>query len=127
MGIHSSLEGLEWDFGVAQAAEPASQATPGSQTSSVSPGSDLAATSSAAGGVLNSADASEVRLDKVAGIRAQLAARTYNIPASAVASRLVHAMLDGGVLERTPEPHSGEGLPCTRPSREWSLPNCERW
>ena len=105
MGIRSSLGGLELDFGVPQAAPSASQAGPGSQTGSVSPGSDLATLSSATGGVPNSADTSDVRLDKVAGIRAQLAARTYNIPASAVASRLVSAMLDGGALERTPEPH----------------------
>ena len=34
-----------------------------------------------------------VRTDKVAAIQAALAAGTYNVPASAVASRMVDAML----------------------------------
>jgi anti-sigma28 factor (negative regulator of flagellin synthesis) len=36
-----------------------------------------------------------VRTDKVAGIQAALAAGTYGVPASAVASKMVDAMLGG--------------------------------
>jgi negative regulator of flagellin synthesis FlgM len=35
----------------------------------------------------------EVRMDKVAGIQAALAAGTYNVSAAAVASRVVDSML----------------------------------
>jgi negative regulator of flagellin synthesis FlgM len=35
----------------------------------------------------------EVRMDKVASIQAALAAGTYNVPAAAVASRVVDSML----------------------------------
>jgi flagellar biosynthesis anti-sigma factor FlgM len=37
---------------------------------------------------------SDVRLEKIAHIKAALAAGTYNIPATAVASRIVDAMLE---------------------------------
>jgi anti-sigma28 factor (negative regulator of flagellin synthesis) len=36
-----------------------------------------------------------VRTDKVAGIQAALAAGSYNVPASAVASKMVDSMLGG--------------------------------
>jgi anti-sigma28 factor (negative regulator of flagellin synthesis) len=37
-----------------------------------------------------------VRTDKVAGVQAAIAAGTYNVPTSAVASKMVDAMLGGG-------------------------------
>ena len=94
MDIRSSLEGLRSIFGAGQTA-PAPQTRPAS-ASSVSQGSDRATLSSAASSILGSGPDSDVRLDKVASIREQLAAGTYNVPASAVASKLVESMLGGG-------------------------------
>jgi anti-sigma28 factor (negative regulator of flagellin synthesis) len=38
---------------------------------------------------------SGIRTDKVAAVQAAMAAGTYNVPASAVASKMVDAMLGG--------------------------------
>ena len=92
MDIRSSLEGLRSILGVGQPL-PAPQAKPGSSLTEFS--ADRATLSSAANEVLQTAADPEVRLDKVAGIQAQLAAGTYSVPASAVASKMVEAMLGG--------------------------------
>lgn len=49
--------------------------------------------SSAANEVAITAGESSVRLDKVASIREALASGSYSVPASAVASKMVDAML----------------------------------
>ena len=41
------------------------------------------------------ASGEDVRTEKVAAVQAALAAGTYNVPASAVASKMVDAMLSG--------------------------------
>jgi negative regulator of flagellin synthesis FlgM len=51
--------------------------------------------SSAGSEVSLSANEEDVRTDKVAVVQAALAAGTYNVPASAVASKVVDAMLGG--------------------------------
>ena len=51
--------------------------------------------SSAGTEVAQTASESEVRMDKVASVHAALAAGTYNVPASAVAGKVVDAMLGG--------------------------------
>jgi negative regulator of flagellin synthesis FlgM len=56
-------------------------------------GSDQATFSSAGSEVSQMADDTEVRMDKVAGIQAALAAGTYKVSAGAVASRVVDSML----------------------------------
>jgi len=58
-------------------------------------GSDMATFSSAASEVAQTAGDASVRMDKVAGIQAALAAGSYNVPASAVASKVVESMLSG--------------------------------
>ena len=57
--------------------------------------SDLATFSSAGSEVSQTADDTEVRMDKVAAIQAALAAGTYNVSASDVASKVVDSMLGG--------------------------------
>jgi negative regulator of flagellin synthesis FlgM len=57
--------------------------------------SDRATLSSAGSEVSQTAADPEVRMDKVAAVQAALAAGTYNVPASAVASKVVDAMLGG--------------------------------
>jgi negative regulator of flagellin synthesis FlgM len=93
MDIRSSLEGLKSIFGAGQAAPAAAQPRPGTHTSSTAFSSDRATLSSAASEVSSTASDSDVRLDKVANIQAQLAAGTYNVPASAVAGKLVDSLL----------------------------------
>jgi negative regulator of flagellin synthesis FlgM len=53
----------------------------------------MATFSSAASEVAQTAGDANVRMDKVAGIQAALAAGSYNVPASAVASKVVDSML----------------------------------
>jgi negative regulator of flagellin synthesis FlgM len=97
MDIRSSLDGLKSLLGSAPAAPAAPQAAKSGATAAGSAmGSDQATFSNAASEVsLTAADAG-VRMDKVAGIQAALAAGTYNVPASAVAAKLVDSMLGGG-------------------------------
>jgi negative regulator of flagellin synthesis FlgM len=95
MDIRTSLEGLRTLLGVNQAApataqSKASLAVPGSSSDS-----DRATLSSAASEVSQAASDEGVRIDKVASVQAALAAGTYNVPASAVASKMVDAMLTG--------------------------------
>jgi negative regulator of flagellin synthesis FlgM len=92
MDVKNNLEGLSNLLGISQSDTLSLNRNRGPQTSSTDTG-DRATLSSAASQVANSADDSSVRMDKVATIQSALAAGTYNIPASAVASKLVDSML----------------------------------
>jgi negative regulator of flagellin synthesis FlgM len=94
MDIRTSLDGLKSLLGVAPAAPAATPQTRSSAATSGSAlGSDSATLSSAGSEVSLTASEPDVRMDKVAAIQAALAAGTYNVPASAVASKVVDAML----------------------------------
>jgi negative regulator of flagellin synthesis FlgM len=97
MDIRSSLDGLKSLLGSAPAPPTAPQAAKsGLNATGSAMGSDQVTFSSAASEVsLTAADAG-VRMDKVAGIQAALAAGSYNIPASAVAAKVVDSMLGSG-------------------------------
>ena len=58
---------------------------------------DQATFSQAATEVSHAADDSTVRMDKVTAIQQALASGTYNVPATAVAGKVIDAMLGGGV------------------------------
>jgi len=94
MDIRTSLDGLRNLLGV-----PAAAVSPSKTGSTATAGglsSDRATFSSAASEVALTATEADVRTDRVSGIQAALAAGTYNVPASAVASKMVDAMLGNG-------------------------------
>ncbi len=98
MDIRNSLDSLRSLFGVNSTTEPAAQSKGNAATAPASSfASDQATLSSAASEVSQAASGEGVRADKVASVQAALAAGTYNIPASAVASKLVDSMLAGGM------------------------------
>jgi negative regulator of flagellin synthesis FlgM len=94
MDIRTGLDGLKSLLGVAPAAPTATPQTRSTAVASGSAlGSDSATVSSAGSEVSLTASEADVRTDKVAAIQAALAAGTYNAPSSAVASKVVDAML----------------------------------
>ena len=94
MDIRSSLEGLKSILGVDQPTTAGTQAKSSATTSGGSAlGNDQATFSSAGNAVSQSWSDSGVRMDKVASIQAALAAGTYNVSASAIASKMVDSML----------------------------------
>jgi len=96
MDIRSSLEGLKSLLGTPAAAPAATQGPKGGAAAGASAlGSDRATLSSAGSEVSQMAGDASVRMDKVAGIQAALAAGSYNVSAGAVASKVVDSMLGG--------------------------------
>jgi negative regulator of flagellin synthesis FlgM len=98
MDIRSGLDGLKSLLGVTPAtqsgAQPVRTGSAAREAGAVP--ADRATLSSAGSEVAQSAAEDGVRMDKVASIQAALGAGTYSIPASAVASRMVDAMLAAG-------------------------------
>ena len=92
MDIRNSLDGLKSLFGVESAA-PTARETRKSQTSANEIGSDHATLSSAANEVAQTTREDSVRTDKIVSIQAALATGTYSVPASAVADKVIDAML----------------------------------
>ncbi len=95
MDIRSSLDGLKSLLGVNPPAPAATQPRSTTAAGGSALASDSATLSSAGSEVSQTASESDVRTDKVASVQAALAAGTYNVPASAVASKVVDAMLSG--------------------------------
>ena len=94
MDIRNGLDGLRTLLGV----NPAAPSVPQSKSARVtieSSGfdSDRATLSSAGNEVSQAVSGEDVRTDKIAAVQAALAAGSYDVPASAVASKLVDAML----------------------------------
>jgi flagellar biosynthesis anti-sigma factor FlgM len=96
MDIRTSLDGLKSLLGVTSQTQPATGAKSNTTTGSSALSSDRATLSSAGSEVSLTAGEDGVRPEKVSGVQAALAAGTYNVPASAVASKMVEAMLGGG-------------------------------
>lgn len=94
MDIRSSMDGLRSLLGVNTPAPSTAQGkSSGSAAAGSSFDSDQVTFSSAANEVSQSASGDGVRTDKVAAVQAALAAGTYNVPASAVASKVIDSML----------------------------------
>jgi negative regulator of flagellin synthesis FlgM len=95
MDIRNSLDGLKSLLGVTTPTPAAPQPKSNSAAGGGGLGSDQATFSSAGSEVSLTAAEPGVRTDKVASVQAALAAGTYSVPASAVASRVVDSMLSG--------------------------------
>ena len=94
MDIRTGFDGLRSLLGVNPTAPSATQSAKGGPVKEANPlSSDSATLSSAGSEVALGVSDGGVRVDKVAAIQAALAAGTYNIPASEIASRMVDAML----------------------------------
>ncbi|HKF45772.1 MAG TPA: flagellar biosynthesis anti-sigma factor FlgM [Terracidiphilus sp.] len=96
MGIRSGLDGLKLLLG----ASPATQSEPHPEpvrseaaAGAESVPADHATLSNVGSEMSQAASDDSVRMDKVAAIQSALAAGTYNVPASAVASRVMDVML----------------------------------
>jgi negative regulator of flagellin synthesis FlgM len=96
MDIRNSLESLRSILGTTSAATPAATPRNSSAQGTSALSADQATLSSAGSEVSQTANSDGVRMDKVAEVQAALAAGTYDVPASAVASKLVDSMLGGG-------------------------------
>lgn len=96
MDIRNSLDGLRSLLGV----NPAVPSVHQSKGNVATPGSgldmDRATLSNVASEVSQTVSDEGVRTEKVAAVQAALAQGTYNVPASAVAAKLVDAMLLAG-------------------------------
>ena len=99
MEVRNNAEALKAFLGVSSAGSaqaPQVRAAEGTGIQAALAG-DLATLSRAGTEVSQSASLAGVRADKVAGIQQTLAAGTYSVAASAVADKVIDAMLDGGI------------------------------
>jgi flagellar biosynthesis anti-sigma factor FlgM len=95
MDVRNNMEGLRSLLGVQSNPTAPSSPRGGAQTGASELSGDRATLSSAGSEAsLGSAD-DGVRMDKVASVQAALVAGTYYVPASAVAAKMVDAMLAG--------------------------------
>jgi negative regulator of flagellin synthesis FlgM len=97
MDIRNSLDGLSSLLGLNPTAPSPSQGKGGASAAPSSFDSDRATFSSAGSEVSQGSSGEGVRADKVAAVQAALAAGTYHVPASAVASRMIDSMLANGL------------------------------
>jgi len=95
MDIRNSLDGLKSLLGVTTPAPAAPQPKSNSAVGGSGLGSDQATFSNAGSEVSLTGSEPGVRTDKVASIQAALAAGSYDVAPSAVASKVVDSMLGG--------------------------------
>ncbi len=92
MEVRSGFDALTSLLGI-HAPTPAGGSAAGAAGTGSALGADRATLSPAASGMAQSASEDDVRMEKVAAVQAALANGSYEVPASAVAAKLVHAML----------------------------------
>jgi flagellar biosynthesis anti-sigma factor FlgM len=99
MEIQNSLDGLKTLLGVSSMGSSSPQPVRSESSASGAASGitgDHATLSAAATEVSISSSSPDVRMDKVTAVQSALAAGTYDVPASAVAGKIVDAMLAGG-------------------------------
>lgn len=97
MDIRSSVDALKTLLGTTPAASaPSKGAKADSSAAATSFPGDHATLSNVGAGVSQATSAPDVRMEKVAAVQAAIAAGTYQVPASAVAGKVVDAMLGQG-------------------------------
>ena len=95
MEIRSGFDGMSSLLGV-NVADGVQGRSKGQAAGAEALGADRATLSSAASQMAQAAGDEGVRTEKVVEIQAALANGSYSVPASAVASKMVDAMLGGG-------------------------------
>lgn len=94
MDIRSGLDGLKALLGAATAAAPGSSQSRAARQPESSPvNSDSATVSSAGTEMAHATVESVIRADKVAEVKAALEAGTYQVPSSAIATKVIDSML----------------------------------
>ena len=97
MDVRNNFETLGALLGVDPTRTPAAQSKGNAAATTPAAWSgDSATLSGAASGLAQSVSGEGVRTEKVAAVQAALAAGTYDVPASAVANKLVDVMLVSG-------------------------------
>ncbi len=98
MDIRNSMDGLKTLLGVP--ASPAATSQPAAKVAGTATKpltGDQATFSSAGAEIQQTAADAGIRTDKVASVQAALAAGSYHVATSAVATKVVDAMLNGGL------------------------------
>jgi negative regulator of flagellin synthesis FlgM len=95
MDIRNSFDGLRSLLGVnvQDAAATGNKSASVASTPTIGSDSSTVSVSNAASQVSQTAADDSVRMDKVTSVQSALASGTYNVPASAVATKIVDAML----------------------------------
>lgn len=96
MNVNNDLQGLQSLFPSQQVAEAQVGKSGGGATPAAGSAADEATLSTAASAAAQAATDSDVRMEKVTQIQEALAAGTYNVPASAVADKMMSQMLGKG-------------------------------
>lgn len=93
MNVNNDLQGMQQLFSSQEVSKAQSSATQAATTQESVIGSDEATLSSAASYAAKAAPDSDVRMDKVDQVQQALAAGTYNVPSTEVASKMIDQML----------------------------------
>jgi flagellar biosynthesis anti-sigma factor FlgM len=96
MNVNNDLQGLQSLFPSQQITEGQAGKSGGAATPAAGSAADEATLSTAASAAAQAAPDSDVRMEKVTEIQQALAAGTYNVPASAVADKMMSQMLGKG-------------------------------
>jgi|HubBroStandDraft_2_1064218.scaffolds.fasta_scaffold1499402_2 negative regulator of flagellin synthesis FlgM len=97
MDIRSDVDGLKTLLGVPSTVPTQTHPAKNGEPSGASAfAGDRATLSNVGSGISEAASGSDARMEKVAAVQAAIAAGNYSVPASAVAGKVVDAMLSSG-------------------------------